>query len=274
MDNRLHFISGLPRSGSTLLAALLRQNPRFHAGMSSPVASLFAAMQAATSRRNEGAVFLDEPIKRELLRGLFASYYHAQPEGRVIFDTNRMWCAKLPALLQLFPQARVIACVRDLPWIFDSVERLVRANPFELSGLFGFEPGGTVFTRINRLASAEGLVGFAMDALREAYFGENAGCMIVVSYEALTDDPERTMRAVYDHLGEAWFPHDFDDVEYEARDFDLALGTPDLHTVRRKVAWIERESVLPPDVFGRFANDAFWRVPELNLRGVPVLLET
>ena len=32
MQNRLHFISGLPRSGSTLLAALLRQNPRFSAG--------------------------------------------------------------------------------------------------------------------------------------------------------------------------------------------------------------------------------------------------
>jgi sulfotransferase len=29
MRNRFHFISGLPRSGSTLLAALLRQNPRF-----------------------------------------------------------------------------------------------------------------------------------------------------------------------------------------------------------------------------------------------------
>jgi hypothetical protein len=26
---RLHFISGLPRSGSTLLSAILRQNPRF-----------------------------------------------------------------------------------------------------------------------------------------------------------------------------------------------------------------------------------------------------
>jgi hypothetical protein len=36
-----HFISGLPRAGSTLTAAILRQNPRFHAGMSSPVASLF-----------------------------------------------------------------------------------------------------------------------------------------------------------------------------------------------------------------------------------------
>jgi len=29
---RYHFISGLPRSGSTLLAAILRQNLRFHAG--------------------------------------------------------------------------------------------------------------------------------------------------------------------------------------------------------------------------------------------------
>ena len=26
MDNGIHFISGLPRSGSTLLAAILRQN--------------------------------------------------------------------------------------------------------------------------------------------------------------------------------------------------------------------------------------------------------
>ena len=32
----MHLISGLPRSGSTLLAALLRQNPRFEAGISGP----------------------------------------------------------------------------------------------------------------------------------------------------------------------------------------------------------------------------------------------
>ena len=35
-----HAISGLPRSGSTLLAALLRQNPRFYAEMTSPVVGL------------------------------------------------------------------------------------------------------------------------------------------------------------------------------------------------------------------------------------------
>ena len=41
---RYHFITGLPRSGSTLLSALLLQNPRFHAGMTSPVGGLFRGM--------------------------------------------------------------------------------------------------------------------------------------------------------------------------------------------------------------------------------------
>lgn len=37
MPQIYHFISGLPRSGSTLLAAILRQNPRFLAATTSPV---------------------------------------------------------------------------------------------------------------------------------------------------------------------------------------------------------------------------------------------
>jgi hypothetical protein len=61
MQNGIHFISGLPRSGSTLLAAILRQNPRFHAAMTSPVGSLYTALEAAMSRRNETAVSLGGP---------------------------------------------------------------------------------------------------------------------------------------------------------------------------------------------------------------------
>lgn len=36
-----HFLSDLPRSGSTLLATILRQNPRFCADMSSSLPPLF-----------------------------------------------------------------------------------------------------------------------------------------------------------------------------------------------------------------------------------------
>jgi sulfotransferase len=272
VQNGLHFISGLPRSGSTLLAAILRQNPRFHAGMSSPVGSLFMALQGAMSRRNEAAVFVDEAQKRELLKGLFDNYYYAIHQEKVVFDTNRAWCSKLPTLVKLFPDSKVICCVRHVPWIIDSIERLIRENAFELSGIFGFESLNTVYTRVNRLAASDGLVGFAIDALREAFWGEHASRLILVGYEALVKSPENTLRQLYDFLGEPWFGHDFDNVEFEANEFDLALGTPNLHTVRRKVQWIDRQTLLPPEVFDRFTNDAFWAVPDLNTQNVPVIL--
>lgn len=205
MHNGIHFISGLPRSGSTLLGAIFRQNPRFEAGMTSPVGALFMAMQGAMSRRNGAAVFIDEAHKRELLKGLFSNYYFNVHPHKLVFDTNRAWCTKLPTLVQLFPQAKVICCVRHVPWIMDSIERLIRRNAFELSGIFGYEPSNTVYTRVARLASSDGLVGFALDALREAFWGKHADRLILVGYEVLAKHPSETLRQLYQILDEPWF---------------------------------------------------------------------
>jgi hypothetical protein len=51
MQPDIHFISGLPRSGSTLFAVILCQNPRFHAAMTSSVGSIYLAVLGALSRR-------------------------------------------------------------------------------------------------------------------------------------------------------------------------------------------------------------------------------
>ncbi len=51
-DVDYHFISGLPRAGSSLLAALLRQNPQLHADVTSPVARLYAAMLMGMSEEH------------------------------------------------------------------------------------------------------------------------------------------------------------------------------------------------------------------------------
>ena len=70
-DTQFHFISGLPRSGSTLLAALLRQNPRFHARMSSPVARLFQMLLAGMS--DEGSQTIGDAQRARVLEGLFSN---------------------------------------------------------------------------------------------------------------------------------------------------------------------------------------------------------
>src|ERR1700739_1156581 len=154
----IHFISGLPRSGSTLLAALLRQNPRFEAGMSGPLAGLFGALLREMSARNEFSVFLDDAKRQRILHGLFDTYY-ADTSANVVFDTSRAWCAWMPAIEQLFPEAKVIACVRELPWVIDSIERLVQRNVFSPSSIFNYSAGGTVYTRANGVAGADGMVG-------------------------------------------------------------------------------------------------------------------
>ena len=271
MDQGLHFISGLPRSGSTLLSAILRQNPQFHAMMTSPVGAIYLAMLEATSRKNETAVFINQDQKRSLLSGVFENYYRDIGQRKVVFDTNRIWCSKMPALSKLFPDAKLICCVRHIPWIMDSIERLIRQNAYDLSGMFGYEAGGTVYSRVNRLATGDGMVGFALDCLREAFYGGWADRMILVTYEALARDPARTITELYEFVGEPTFAHDFDNVEYSADEFDAALGSPGLHTVRRKVGFLERPTVLPPELFQRFENDAFWMNPDLNIHGVRVI---
>lgn len=259
MDTNIHFISGLPRSGSTLLAGILLQNPRFHAGITSPVGSMYRALEETMSRRNEAAIFISDRQRESILKGIFSSYYAPHTQKEVIFDTNRIWCTKLPALSRLFPQSRVICCVRSVGWIVDSIERLVRSNPFELSGLFGFDASNTVYTRVNIMAKSTGLVGYALDALREAYFGSDSNRLMLLEYEDLCRNPEASIAKLYQFIGEPLFQHDFDNVEYEADDFDMQLGAKGLHNIRRKVEWIERETILPPDLFHRFANDMFWR---------------
>ncbi len=260
MDRGIHFISGLPRSGSTLLAAILRQNPRLHAGMTSPVASLFGALLHEMSQANEAAVFIDDAQREAVLRAVFDAYYHAVHPRQVVFDTNRVWCARLPALAALFPAAKVIACVRDVPWIMDSIERLVRRNRFEPSGMFKFDAQGTVYSRVEALGGGMGLVGFAWNALREACFGDHADRLLLLTYETLTAEPSRALAAVYDFIGEAPFTHDFAHVSYDAaRAFDARLGTPGLHDVAPVVRAVPRRNVLPPDLFARFEPDAFWR---------------
>ena len=264
---QLHFIAGLPRSGTTLLAALLRQNPAFRAGMSSPLGTVFTALQRALSAGNEAAVWIDDDYRRRLLRRLFTDYYGYA--AGVAFDTNRMWPARLPVLASLFPECRVICCVRPLPWVFDSIERLVRSN-LELSGIFGFEPGGTVYSRVAGLAAPGGLVGFALEALRDGFYGEHAGRLLLVEYEALARHPRDALGMIYEWLRLPYFDgHQFEAIEQipGAAEFDARLGTPGLHEVAAAVRYRPRETILPPDLFNSFPAP-FWRA---NNPRVPVV---
>ncbi|MDX8392528.1 MAG: sulfotransferase [Mariprofundaceae bacterium] len=251
-------MAGLPRSGSTLLSAILRQNPRFHAAMTSPVGALFNTVLAELGAHGEFSPLCTEAQKQTIVRGLFNSYYH-DVDKPVIFDTNRVWSTCLPALMQIHPESKMICCVRNVAWIMDSVEKLHRKNAFDVSKIFN-NPSerGTVYSRLEALAQGDRMVGFAYQALREAFYGEHSNSLLLVDYELLTRHPANTMKLIYEFIDETPFAHDFSNVTYEAEAFDAHLGAKGLHKISGAVEFHPRTTILPPDLFARFSDMSFW----------------
>jgi len=162
--------------------------------------------------------------------------------------------------MDLYPEAKVIACVRNVAWIMDSIEKIYRANPFENTKLYNDDvERNTVYSRVETLAQRNRLVGFAWAALKDAYYGQHAKSLLLIEYDLLAEAPEKVLRLVYEFLGEPWFEHDFNNVQYDAPEFDQALGLDGLHRVRSKVAAQHRQTILPPDLFNQYANLSFWK---------------
>jgi sulfotransferase len=272
LNNGIHFISSLPRAGSTLLSALLLQNPKLLAGITSQVGALVAGMLERVSQGNETAVGIDDGQREALLRGVFDNFYHAIHPTRTVFDTNRGWTVRTNLLAALFPDAKIICCVRHIPWIIDSVERLLRQNRWELSKMFGFESGGSVYARADALMAPNGMVGYALQSLKQAMHSDESDRLLLLPYDLLVSDPERAMRAVYDFTGLPHYQHDFAGVSFDATEFDARLGTPGLHKVGPHVAQTERATLLPPDLWQRYEELSVWRDPAFNRRNVRIVM--
>ena len=86
----------------------------------------------------------------------------------------------------------------------------------------------------------------------------DASSLLLVDYELLTRAPAKVLPLVYDFLGEPHFEHDFENVEYDAEEFDQQLGAPGLHRVKRQVRFTPRPTVIPPDLFEKFNQMSFW----------------
>jgi sulfotransferase len=267
----IHFIAGLPRSGSTVLAAILRQNPAFRAAVSSPLYGLCMASIREMGAATEYASFFSDDTRRRILAALFRAYHDPEP-GQCVFDTSRLWSGKLPLLAALFPAARTVCCVRDPRWVLDSAERIHRRNPLQSAALFEHNPNTSVQLRAaSMMDPAMGFIGAAWSALREGWYGEQAASMIVLRYETLVATPQAAIAALYAALGEPAFAHDFASLSYGEPAYDARLGMPGLHNVAGPVHADARATILPPDLFAKYANLQFWLAPGGNPRGVTVI---
>jgi sulfotransferase len=87
----------------------------------------------------------------------------------------------------------------------------------------------------------------------------NPDMILLIDYKDLCQNPKRTIEGVYRFIGKDYYNHDFNNVKYENEVFDMSINKRDLHTVKRKVEWVDRRSILPKYVSDRYTNMSFWK---------------
>jgi len=252
-----YFISGLPRSGSTLLSGILRQNPDFYADIASPVEALTGnAIDVITGAKSN--LTTTEEQRKNVMYGMFDGYYQ-HIEKSVIFDSSRGWTKKTNFLKALFPYTKILCPVRDIVSILNSFEVISSKNPFYTKTLT--EHKDDVFARCDGMMNKNGgIVAGPWILLQEGY-ALNSEMIYFIEYENLCKEPEKTMRGVYEFLEKPYYSHDFENVEYSNENFDRACNLKDLHTVKRKVEYKPPRCILPPEIVKKYKelNMEFWR---------------
>lgn len=256
MNKIYHFISGLPRSGSTLLCNVLAQNPRFHISATSGILDVMFGVrnqwdkliefQAMDAKQSKAA-------KLRVLRGILEAYY-ADVEQSIIFDKSRGWLAYLEmAEAVLERPAKVLVPVRDLRDVLASFEKLWRKT--SATQQVGQEPANyfqmqTVEGRCEVWSRSDQPIGLAYNRIKDALQRGFRDQLHFIEYHRLTRNPERTLRGIYEFLNEPLFEHDFNNVVQATFENDRVHGM-ELHTIRPKI-----EPVKPqwPHVLGNAAG--------------------
>lgn len=252
-----YFISGLPRSGSTLLSGIFRQNPEFHADISSPLEALTGtSIDIITGSENN--LIITEDQRKNLMYGIFDGYYR-HIDKPVIFDTSRNWTKKTNFLKALFPYTKILCPVRDIVSILNSFEVISSKNPFHTKTLT--EHKNNVFARCDGMMDRnDGVVAKPWILLQEGC-SLNPEMIHFIEYENLCKQPEKTMRKVYEFLEKPYYSHDFENVEYSNENFDKACNLKDLHTIKKKVEYKPPRCVLPLEIVKKYQemNMEFWK---------------
>lgn len=259
---RFYFLGGLPRAGSTLLCNILNQNPDFHATATSGCMDTMFCIRNQWHNLIEHKASPNEEAFQRVLNGIINNYY-ADVEKPIIVDKCRGWVSLIEmAELALGHKIKILVPVRDYRDVLASFEVLWRKQthkgqiPGERENYMQFQ---TVAGRCAFWSRDDQPCGLAHNRIKDAIARGFSDRMLFVHFEKLTSQPFKTMKMVYEFLGEPDFKHDFTNVEQVTQEDDKVFGFDGLHTIRNKV-----EPIPPryPSVLGkvaeRYVDSSFW----------------
>jgi len=233
-------MSGLPRSGSTLLSALLSQNPAIHAEGNSAVCQLLWDMYVSTTQNCGEQLKAND--RERTVRDLISSIphiYYKDISANIVVDKCRSW-SLLPniQLLQAFvgSDIKMIILERPMEEIVKSFARLYKEN-----GLYEEEKMNNLLT-----PDTEPIMR-SFNGLKYAKNNNEKGQFLFVSYADLVTNTENVIHDIYEFFGWEWFEHDLTNIVNKHPENDEVYGLKGMHEVRPVIS-MKENSVKLSDV--------------------------
>ena len=270
----IHFIAGVPRSGSTLLCNILAQNPRFQVTATSGILDAILMIRKMWGDIAEFKGLGNTAAKVNVMRAMLQGYFADAPRP-VVFDKSRSWLAHLElAQTLLGREPKVLVPIRDVREILGSFEKIWRRS--RASGPTVHEKNfykefQSVEGRCDVLMREDQVVGIAYRRIGDALLRGFGRQMHFVSFEQLSAHPARTLAGIYEFLEEVPFPHDFDHVQQVTTEDDEVYNLKGLHEIRPKVepVAVQAKKILGPvaDKYeGPYVWETFLGRPKVRVR--------
>lgn len=225
MTKQFVFLAGLPRSGSTVLSALLNQNQVIHAEGFSSVCQImwdtkqscfgpaFQALQAGRRTQTAYEIISDIP-----------NIYYKDVDKPIVVDKCRTWM--LPDNMEMIrtfitPNPKVVILNRPVDEVLESFARIRSMN--------NLDPHVPELLIPNTDPLMRPLAGIEY----AKHCGDPA--FLIVEYSDLCNDPQGTVEVIYKHCGWEPFSHNFDNIVNPYPEDDSVYGLRGLHTIRKKL---------------------------------------
>ena len=232
-NKQLFFLVALPRSGNTLFASIMNQNPEIAATPNSITLEIMKDLFLL----KETDVFQNYPDHKSLdnvLDVVYDTYYKDWPQ-RIIIDRGPVMTPGNFALMQKHFKRpfKCIVLLRDLMDVLASYMQWYTENPDSFINRYGLKNDEE---KLSMVMNTKGAVAKDLDAIKNSY--NYPGLCHYVKYDDLVAQPEQEFRKIYKFLGEPYFNHRFEDlqqVEVNGMKYDDTIVGKNMHKIRSVV---------------------------------------
>ncbi len=206
LNKQIIYVTGLPRSGSTLMCQLLGHHPQVYSTYhSSPLSQALDNLRHNLSDNQFLLAQLDADFDTAYQRLInahrgFINGWFAEAEEPVVVDKNRGWLRAIEMVNLIDPNFRMIVCIRDLRQIYGSIE--AQHQKTLLLDFPDHMAPHSAYNRADTLFGKDGVIGGPLKAIEWMQDVPQTlrDRMAYVAFEALVNDPVGTMTALYNWL--------------------------------------------------------------------------